>query len=910
MNDSDPMIGKVIDERFKIVSICGSGASSKIYRAQHLLLDKEIAIKLFNRTASQNEKSYQRFLNEASALSKLDHPNIIRFLGFGETTDKRPFISTEYIVGCTLQELVSKHAGGLSSAQALPILIQICKGIEYIHSKGIVHRDIKPSNVMVCQESGGTDIVKLIDFGLLKQAETSEQHLTQTGEILGTADYMSPEQCRDGRHADAKSDIYALGCMMYFAVTGISPMRGDSELATMQNHLNKKIKSVKGAHAVPRQLEKMIVACTNRDPSLRPNISIVLAALETMKPGKERSRFADKIAITCTVGVILLLCLMLSPKLITSSKRRTANPIRVNKVPKFSNTESADNWLSKRVNDSIYSAYEVSELFIDSQKMHFQNSVPQPRYERLSILRQIKTRLLSGAGKIKSNRSSRLQSLYASGRCAAISAELDEFDKCLSNIKSLNPNLDDENFDYHSFLISCSELAKKSGKLRIATNALASAIEHAKAKNDPNQLCAALVHNQELAIQVASKDSARITANSLLSTMKSLSKYELHPENMLGLHQMARSIAPQILAKFAAERISLDDKVLIDYLKESTESTNEELTRNLAIALRLNLSRLYELSGNKKLALKTLLTIQPSVLNQKFLISSNDDALTKASLRFYLYQIAEIDKTGGLLSALLDRIKSISQKTYSHILIENLLNNDSTSPEFLSKIYQRTNQLIDHPDKLEEKDLLTVFLGLGRHFLRLEKYQDALDNFRKAHAIASDERSKLKSLIGAAIASEELNQLENSVDYLNQADSKISALTQAGQRDTLSQEIFDSEYLKGKALFAQGKKIEAINVHRKLFTRYQQQSISGIDDFDQLGLTLAKELDRTERHEQASEVLRLTYEAYSIFRFTEPPIIRRVIEKWEEQLIRCNSHNQEFEIIKSAKGKCDFWQVQ
>ncbi len=222
------MIGKVIHQ-YKILEKIGSGGMGTVYKAQDMKLDRFVALKFLAPHLSQADEEKKRFIHEAKAISALEHPNICSIFEINETDDGQMFIAMAYYEGVSLKDKIKN--GPLPVDEAADIAIQITKGLAKAHSKGIIHRDIKPANILITKDSE----VKIVDFGLAKLAGKSM--LTKEGTTLGTIAYMSPEQTR-GTEVDYRTDIWALGVVIYEMLTGIQPFKGDYDQAIMYSIIN------------------------------------------------------------------------------------------------------------------------------------------------------------------------------------------------------------------------------------------------------------------------------------------------------------------------------------------------------------------------------------------------------------------------------------------------------------------------------------------------------------------------------------------------------------------------------------------------------------------------------------------------------------------------------------------------
>lgn len=280
------LIGKIVGGRYEVVSLLGHGGMSTVYLVKQILMKKVMALKMMQAHLATNEKSMQRFQQEAMAASKLEHRNIISIHDFGITEEDDPYLVMDYLQGTTLSDEIQKQ-GRLSIERIVRIFTQVCDALEHAHKNGVIHRDLKPSNIMLVESDGQKDFVKIVDFGIAKlvpQEGEEIQQLTQTGEIFGSPLYMSPEQCM-GKGQDARSDIYSLGCVIYEAVTGHPPLVGTTVIETMLMHMNN----------VPEGLEKTI-----KDKRLREPLEMIIFGAVAKDPGKRyqsMSRLRDDLEL-------------------------------------------------------------------------------------------------------------------------------------------------------------------------------------------------------------------------------------------------------------------------------------------------------------------------------------------------------------------------------------------------------------------------------------------------------------------------------------------------------------------------------------------------------------------------------------------------------------------------------------
>jgi serine/threonine-protein kinase len=266
--------GSVFADKYEIGEALGSGGMSTVYRAQHLFLDKVVAIKLLNQQLASDVSAVQRFQVEAKAAFDLDHPNLLGVYDFGMSTDGQAYIVMDYLEGESLAEII-KREGTLDLARALPIFLDLCSGLAHAHDKGVLHRDIKPSNVMLVIGASGKQSAKIVDFGLAKVYDGSGLKLTQTGEIFGSPLYMSPEQCR-GLNLDNRSDLYSLGVLMYETLAGEVPIIGTSVYDTFSKKLTEPPRPFDPDLLIPDWLSKLIFCLLRCEPAERPATARVL----------------------------------------------------------------------------------------------------------------------------------------------------------------------------------------------------------------------------------------------------------------------------------------------------------------------------------------------------------------------------------------------------------------------------------------------------------------------------------------------------------------------------------------------------------------------------------------------------------------------------------------------------------
>jgi len=273
----DPLIGAVVGERYRIVSRIGVGGMGAVYRAEHTMMRRDLAIKVLLSELGGREEFARRFEREAESASRLAHPNIITVTDFGRTPDGALFLAMEFLAGDSLTSLIDQ--GPLPRERALAIVRQILRALDHAHAAGVVHRDLKPDNIMLVERDGQRDVVKILDFGIAKVTEpaSGQEVLTQAGVIFGTPEYLSPEQAV-GEAVDGRADLYAAGVILYEMLAGRRPFESEDKVKIISMHLS---------HAPPRIREA--------NPTVDVPFALEQVVLQAMEKHRE-NRFASATA--------------------------------------------------------------------------------------------------------------------------------------------------------------------------------------------------------------------------------------------------------------------------------------------------------------------------------------------------------------------------------------------------------------------------------------------------------------------------------------------------------------------------------------------------------------------------------------------------------------------------------------
>jgi beta-lactam-binding protein with PASTA domain/tRNA A-37 threonylcarbamoyl transferase component Bud32 len=257
----------VLGERYEIGGVLGRGGMAEVHRGRDLRLGREVAVKVLRQDLARDPSSQVRFRREAQAAASLNHPAIVAVYDTGEDrtpTGATPYIVMEYVEGETLRDVIHRE-GRLDPVRAMSLTADICAALDFSHRNGIVHRDVKPGNVMITPQ--GT--VKVMDFGIARAVSDSAATMTSTAAVIGTAQYLSPEQAR-GEGVDARSDVYSAGCLLYELATGTPPFTGDSPVSVAYQHVREDPRTPSSINPeIPPELDSILLKAMSKNPANR-----------------------------------------------------------------------------------------------------------------------------------------------------------------------------------------------------------------------------------------------------------------------------------------------------------------------------------------------------------------------------------------------------------------------------------------------------------------------------------------------------------------------------------------------------------------------------------------------------------------------------------------------------------------
>lgn len=269
--ESDDLSGRTLADRYLVIKKIGQGGMGEVYLGEHTTINKKVAIKVLSERYKGRRDVISRFLQEARAASSIRHENVVDITDFGETPEGLVFFVMEYLEGMELSA-VMEAAGAMPWGRARAVMLQILDALGTAHDGGVIHRDMKPDNCFVVRRAGNRDFVKVLDFGIAKiTTDDDAQSLTRTGVIMGTANYMSPEQAH-GDRLDPRTDLYSCGVILYEMVTGRLPFTGNNPMSVMYKHLHTDPippRSIAPECNIPEAVEDVVLKALQKKPDLR-----------------------------------------------------------------------------------------------------------------------------------------------------------------------------------------------------------------------------------------------------------------------------------------------------------------------------------------------------------------------------------------------------------------------------------------------------------------------------------------------------------------------------------------------------------------------------------------------------------------------------------------------------------------
>ncbi len=278
----------LMSDRYRILRRIGRGGMGEVFLAEHAAIGKHVAVKILSEDFARKPRIVQRFLQEARAASLIRHENVVDITDFGHTPSGLPFLTMEYLDGEDLKAMLRREIR-LPWPRARRILLQVLAALEVAHNNGVIHRDIKPDNCFRLTRGDNVDFIKVLDFGIAKVlGDEIDQALTQTGVVMGSAEYMSPEQAKS-EPIDARTDLYAVGVILYQMLTGRVPFRANGFMGTLSKHIMEPPplpRQVAPEAKISRQLEQLVLRALAKDPGQRfQSAREFIVALRALRAG-------------------------------------------------------------------------------------------------------------------------------------------------------------------------------------------------------------------------------------------------------------------------------------------------------------------------------------------------------------------------------------------------------------------------------------------------------------------------------------------------------------------------------------------------------------------------------------------------------------------------------------------------
>jgi eukaryotic-like serine/threonine-protein kinase len=303
----DPLVGQVIQGRYRIRRAIGSGGMGVVYEAEHLLIGRKVAVKVLTARGLPSNAGVVRFRREAQAAASVGNSHVVDVLDMGQLDDGSLYIVLEHLDGVHLGWAVAQ-SGPFSVSRAIHVMCQLCDALSAVHAAGIVHRDLKPENIFLIERDGEPDFVKVLDFGVCRVIDAQEVSLTASGDMVGTPLFMAPEQVDNESSIDHRIDVYALGALMHFLLTGRAPFDGTTLPKLFMQICAEPPPSVRAADAsLPAELDAIVGRALSKSPDLRfESCTALKRALLTIHESSSfgQARRRDELAVTLPVDTV------------------------------------------------------------------------------------------------------------------------------------------------------------------------------------------------------------------------------------------------------------------------------------------------------------------------------------------------------------------------------------------------------------------------------------------------------------------------------------------------------------------------------------------------------------------------------------------------------------------------------
>lgn len=300
-DDTDPLIGTMIGERYRLEAVLGTGGMGTVYLAEHVLMEKKVALKILHPTLAVVSSVMERFQHEAVALARIDHPNVVNATDFGKLDNGAYYLALQYVEGRDLAQVLAASTQPFEPLRAATIALQVASALDAAHSQGIVHRDLKPHNIMLARTAEGDEQAKVLDFGLAKlRSKSSEGRPVTEGSVFGTPHYISPEQVTGG-DVDGRADLYCLGLILYEMLAGKRAYDGRDVKDVLRRQVTEQPEPLEPQ--VPEVLRELVAQLLNKEREGRPpSASVVATILEQMLAPPRESMIPPWLERSVSVG--------------------------------------------------------------------------------------------------------------------------------------------------------------------------------------------------------------------------------------------------------------------------------------------------------------------------------------------------------------------------------------------------------------------------------------------------------------------------------------------------------------------------------------------------------------------------------------------------------------------------------